>query len=459
MSTHDALSSQDGLTGRRKTQALLTLGLGITITIMDGIIAAVSLPSIASSLSIDASLSVWIVNAYQLVIVMALLPLAAVGEIIGYRRIYLAGLVLFVFAAILSSLSSGLVMLALARSLQGIAAACVMCVNLALLRYCVPKAQFGRAIGVNATIAALATTISPAVSSAVLSIASWHWLFAIGAPFALLTLVLGWKSLPESDRRNSPTDWISALLSAGTFGAFSLTAINFSHGETVSFVLAPLAMAIVCGTLLIRRLRDDPAPLLPLDLLRIPIFRLSLLTSLGSFGSQMLAFIGIPFFFQQSLGYAVADSGLFLSPWPLALAFTAGLASKLADKHHPATLGIIGMLTLAAGLLILSGASANSSMMLVIVSVAICGFGFGLFQPANNRAIIGAAPQHRSGAASGTLATARLLGQSLGAAAAAYLLSAPGQDGALYCLYGSAIFALCAAACSALRLNTPYVYK
>ncbi|WP_144640074.1 MFS transporter [Bordetella genomosp. 13] len=442
-----------GLTGARRKKALLTSALGIAMAIMDGVIAAVALPSIAKDFGVDAASSVWVVNAYQLAVVMALLPFAALGEIVGYRRVYLAGLCLFAVSAVLSATAPNLECLTLARALQGLAAAGVLSVNLALLRYAVPKEQFGRAIGMNATIAALASTAAPIVASFILSVGTWHWLFAIGAPVGMAAAGLGWRSLPYSHQRDVRVDWPSAVFSAATFGGAMLTLVNLSHGLAPAMVAAPLAVALIGGWALVRRLRHDPAPLLPLDLLRIPIFRLSVLTSLCSFGAQMVAFIGLPFYFQLGLGFDAVDAGLMLSPWPLTLACTASLAGRLADRYPAGVLGAIGMSLLCAGMAVLAALPAATSLGSVLTCMALCGFGFGLFQPANNRAMIGAAPQTRSGAASGMLGTARLLGQSAGAALVAYLLHRFGSAGALACVYAAAGFALLAALVSASRLR------
>lgn len=432
----------------------MTCALGVTMTIMDGVVAAVALPSIAKDFGIDPAVSVWIVNAYQLAVVMALLPLAALGEIVGYRKIYLTGLCLFVISAVISALSPTLEVLTWARGLQGLAAAGVLSVNLALLRYSVPKEEFGKAIGLNATIAALASTAGPIFASFVLALGSWHWLFAVGAPVGLAAAALGWRSLPHSHKRDVRVDWLSAILSASTFGTAMLTVVNVSHGLGPEWIVLPLMIALLGGWVLVRRLRAEPAPLFPLDLLRIPIFRLSVLTSLCSFSAQMLAFVGLPFYFQIELGFDPVDTGLMLSPWPLALACTASLAGRLADRYPAGTLGAIGMSVLSLSLLALAMLPPASSLSSVLLCMALCGLGFGLFQPANNRAMIGAAPQTRSGAASGMLGTARLLGQSAGAAMVAFLLHQFGTAGALMCVYAGVVFALLAAVVSVSRLRS-----
>ena len=156
---------------------------------------------------------------------------------------------------------------------------------------------------------------------------------------------------------------------------------------------------------------------MPLDLLRIPIFSLSILTSIVSFAAQMLAYVAIPFLFQSVLGRTVFATGLLMTPWPLAVGVAAPIAGRLADRVNAGLLGGIGLAVFAAGLFLLSRLGADPSNLDIAWRMAVCGLGFGFYQSPNNRTIVSSAPKPRSGAAGGMLATARLLGQTTGAVA------------------------------------------
>ena len=159
----------------------------------------------------------------------------------------------------------------------------------------------------------------------------------------------------------------------------------------------------------------NPTPLIPLDLLRIPIFTLSITTSIVSFAAQMLAYVALPFLLQSVLGRSVFATGLLMTPWPIAVGIAAPFAGRLADKSAAGLLGGIGLAIFAAGLFFLSRLGASPDNLDIAWRMAVCGLGFGLFQSPNNRTIVSAAPKPRSGAAGGMLATARLLGQTAGA--------------------------------------------
>lgn len=290
----EAVIHSDGLPIPRRYRAMLTIALGVTMAVLDGAVANVALPTIARELGASAAQSVWVVNAYQLVIVVSLLPLSSLGEIIGYSRIYRVGLAIFGIASLACALSDSMATLVAARVLQGIGAACIMSVNSALVRFIYPRAELGRGIGIIAFVVALAAAAGPTVASGILSIATWQWIFAINVPLSLVSIAVA-GSLPLTVRALHRFDWLSAALNAAAFGFFIIGVDHLGHGlEHLWRVAAEFMVAVVCGVWLVRRQLSRPAPLLPVDLLRIPIFALSIMTSICSFGAQMLAFVTLP---------------------------------------------------------------------------------------------------------------------------------------------------------------------
>lgn len=179
---------------------------------------------------------------------------------------------------------------------QGFSASAITSVNTAQLRYIYPKSQIGRGMGINAMVVAISAAAGPSVASGILSIASWHWLFAINVPLGLTALFLGIKHLPRQEERSKRKfDYISAIANAVTFGLLIYTLDGFAHHEEMDFLFIQLVVLAVVGTYYVRRQLAQTTPLLPLDLLRIPIFRLSILTSICSFIAQMSAMVSLPF--------------------------------------------------------------------------------------------------------------------------------------------------------------------
>jgi len=334
----------DGLPLPRRYWAILTIALGLVLAVMDGAIANIALPTIARDLNASPAFSIWIVNGYQLAITISLLPLASLGEIVGYRRVYVSGLLLFTVASLACTLSSGLLMLTVSRIVQGFGAAGIMSVNMALVRFIYPRAQLGHGIGLNAMVVATSAAVGPSVAAAILAVATWPYLFAVNLPIGLAALALGLCFLPHAPRASHMFDWQSAALSAVTFGCGIAAIDSLGHGGAVLTCLAEFGVALGAGVLLVYRQTHMVSPLLPVDLLRIPVFALSIATSIASFCAQMLAGVSIPFYLQSRYGYSAVEMGLLITPWPITVAIAAPLAGRLVERYPAGLLGGIGLL-------------------------------------------------------------------------------------------------------------------
>lgn len=447
----------DGLPLPQRYGAILTIVLGIAMAVLDGAIANVALPTIATDLNASPAASIWIVNAYQIAIVIALLPLSFLGDMFGYRRIYKIGLLVFTFTSLACALSHSLEMLTLARVAQGLGGAALMSVNTALIRLIFPKRFLGRGVGINSFVVAVSSAAGPTIAAAILSIASWQWLFLINIPLGIVSLTLAIRYLPANSGRSRITrfDLPSAVMNALTFGLLITALGGFAQGQSGQLVLAEVVAMLVIGFFFIRRQLRMPVPLLPVDLLRIPLFSLSICTSICSFCAQMLALVSLPFFLQATIGRSEVETGLLLTPWPLATMVMAPLAGYLIEKIHAGLLGAVGLAVMACGLFGLALLPSSPSDLDIIWRMALCGAGFGLFQSPNNHTIVSSAPSHRSGGASGMLGTARLLGQSTGAALVALLFNLQGNGGTHTALLLAGGLAVIAATVSGLRVTQP----
>jgi MFS family permease len=188
------------------------------LAVLDGAIANVALPTIARDVNASPAASIWVVNAYQLTVTISLLPLASIGDIFGYRRVYRWGLTVFTIASLGCALSDSLLTLTLARIVQGFGAAGIMSVNGALIRFIYPRGSIGRGVGLNATIGSVSSATGPTVASAILSVAHWPWLFAVNVPIGSLAILIAWRALPRTPRAGHTFDVASAGMTALTIG-------------------------------------------------------------------------------------------------------------------------------------------------------------------------------------------------------------------------------------------------
>jgi DHA2 family multidrug resistance protein-like MFS transporter len=451
---HVSAATPDGLPVPRRYWSVATIWLAMAMSVLDGAIANVALPTIAGELHASPASSIWIVNAYQLAITVTLLPLAALGDRLGYRRVYMAGLAVFTLGSLGCALSHTLTALTAARVLQGLGAGGVMSINAALVRFTYPKRMLGRGIGLNAVVISISAALGPTIAAAILARASWPWLFAINVPIGVAAIAIAARALPRTIGSQRKFDLVSALLNAATFGLL-ITGVEGLARQGVAQGLGEIAAGLMAGGLLVRREWRQEAPLVPLDLLRMPAFGLSILTSIVSFAAQMMAYVGLPFYFQTILGRSAVATGLLMTPWPLAVGVAAPIAGRLADRYRAGALGGAGLAVFALGLWLLSTIQPGASNLQIAWRMAVCGLGFGFFQSPNNRAMLTAAPLHRSGAAGGALATARLLGQTAGALSTAVFFHLAGTHATTAALATAAGLAALAAVVSLTRLRLP----
>ena len=445
-------SPADDLTLKQRRWATVAIFTALAMASLDTAIANIALPAIAADLHATPADVIWVVNVYQIAMVATLLPLGALGEIVGHQRIYIGGLILFTAASVFCALAWSLETLLIARVLQGLGGAGIMSVNTALVGFVYPKKMLGRGFGHNALVVATSFTLGPTIASSILSVATWPWLFAINLPFGLLAIAIGLKTLPKMSRASHSFDFLGALLAACSLGLLILGLSSAAHHTAAPVVIGELVAGLLFGWLLLRRQAGHPAPMLPVDLFRRPVFALSAATAICSFSVQGLAFVSLPFYFEDVLHRSQVETGFFLTPWPLVVAIMAPIAGRLSDRYPAGILGGIGLAMLGVGMTLLALLPPEPSIANIVWRMVICGAGFGFFQAPNMKALMGSAPPGRSGSASGIVATARLTGQTTGAALAAFCFGMVGHAGATWALALGAGFAALGCVLSFMRL-------
>jgi MFS transporter, DHA2 family, multidrug resistance protein len=436
-------------------RAMTAILLSVALATVDTAIANTALPAIAADLHTAPAASVWIINAYQLSMVATLLPLAALGDIVGHRRVYISGLIVFTLASLACSLVSTLPMLTAARVVQGLGASAIMSVNTALIRCLYPPHRLGRGVGLNALIVGVSFAIGPTLASLILSVADWPWLFAVNVPLGIAALAVAIPSLPQTARGTHGFDRLAALFNVVTFAALIFALAEAAQRGSLALVLGAAALALGFGLLLVWRERGHPAPMLPADLFRRPVFALSALTAVCAFSAQGLAFVSLPFYFEGVLHRSAVETGFLMTPWSVVVALAAPLAGRLSDRYPPGLLGAVGLALLCVGMALLAALPPHPAVFDIGWRMVLCGAGFGFFQSPNLKALMASAPPERSGGASGIIATARLIGQATGAALVALSFGLAGRHGPTLALMLGALFAGAASIASGLRLFAP----
>ena len=431
-----------GLQGGRLVWAALAISLAVIMSVMDSVMLNLALPSIAREFAVTPAESIWVVNAYQLAVVMALLPLGKMADVVGHRRVYLGCIALFGVASVGCTLSDSLLELSVMRFVQGCGGAGIMGMTNAMLRRVYPPHLLGRGIGTNGLIVAVALAVGPLVASSMVTYASWQWIFAINIPLAVVLLIMGGRVLPKSSRLSGSFDIASAVFSVATFGILIMGLSGVAHGEDWRLAAALLLAGVTLASLLIRHQRVHPAPLLPLDLLSISQFRFSVGAMFGASCAQLMAYVAVPFLFLDNLRMSQMEAGFLFMPWPLAIALVAPYVGRLTNVYPAKLLSACGLVLFSVGLLCMAVVPDGASFGNVVWRMALCGLAYGLFQPPNSKGLVVSVPMDRTASANALGATARVVGQSIGAAIVAMLFYAFPDAGAAAVLFGASLVAL-----------------
>ncbi len=451
MSDQRIASDADGLSPPQRKWLMVCVLLGVVLSGLDSAIANIALPTIARDLAASEASVIWVVNSYQLAVAVALLPAATLGEILGVKRVYGFGLVLFTLASLACALSPTLDTLVAARVVQGLGGACMSGLAPALVRQAYPRRILASGFALVALGVAISAAIGPTIASLVLSVAAWPWLFLVNVPIGILAVPLFFRVAPPGQKQPRRFDLMGAVLSAVSLGLVVVGVDTL--GERVPTALAEIAAGLVGFVALVMQQRASRVPLLPLDLLRLPLFRLSILTSVCSYAAQILAYLSLPFLFQSVMHQSQVATGLLMTPWPLLVAFAAPVAGRMVQRYPAAILGSIGLAVLGVGMILLALLPTAAADWDIVWRMAICGIGFGFFQTPNNTTLMTAGPANRSGVAGGMVGVARTVGWSLGSALVAVLFALEGTTATPSCLAAGAALAFAGALVSVARLS------
>ncbi|AMB88161.1 transporter [Pseudomonas agarici] len=443
------MSGVECLTTSKRRWAMVCILLGLGLSSLGSAIVNIALPNISRSFTSSDAAAVWVVNIYQLSATVCLLPVASLAESLGLKRLYAAGLAIFVLASLGCALAPTLPMLLGARLVQGAGAAALAVAGVAFVRVIYPHRRVSKGLALVALAVAIPGALGPTIAATILAVAQWPWLFLVNVPFGLV-LPLFIAVAPPDVRVARRLDLTGTVLNALAFGLFVVGVGTLGIGDW-RIATGEIVVGLVFFSLFIRQQQRHPMPMLPFDLFRIPRFTLSVWTSVCSYAAQILAYVALPFLFETELHLSAVETGFLVTPWPLMTAVTAPIAGRLINRYPASVICSTGLAVLAGGLLLLVFLPAAPAQWDVIWRLALCGIGFGLFQTPNNTAMMTAGPVGRSGAASGMNAAARYVGWSLGSALVSLILATGGNHGAVFCLIAGMAFALMGAATSSAR--------
>ena len=388
---------------------------------LDTSIANAGLPTLA--LAFDASFQMvqWIVLAYLLAITTLIVSVGRLGDIVGRRRLLLVGIGLFTVASLLCGVAPTLWLLIAARAAQGLGAAIMMALTVALVGETVPKSKTGSAMGLLGTMSAFGTTLGPSLGGVLIAGLGWRMIFLVNLPLGILNFILAHRYLPADRReakkdRRADFDNVGTLLLAVTLAAYAL-AMTIGRGHFGSFNIVLLLVAVLgVGCFLLAEV-SVASPLIRMAMFRDPVLSVGLAMSTLVSTVMMATLVVGPFYLSQGLGLKTALVGLTLSAGPLVAALTGVPAGRIVDHFGAQRMTLIGLVGIATGSFILSVMTVKFGVVGYIAPIVLITSSYALFQAANNTVIMTGIRPDQRGVISGMLSLSRNLGLITGASA------------------------------------------
>jgi EmrB/QacA subfamily drug resistance transporter len=418
-------SGQGSSSNNLKWLVLSAVSVGAFISTLSGSIVNISLPAIADDLGVGISDIEWIVVAYLLTAGSLLLTFGRLGDITGYKKVYIGGFALFTVASVLCGLAQSAEELTVLRVLQGIGFGMIQALAPAIVTAVFPPNERGKALGLTAVSISLGLTVGPTLGGILTQWVSWRWIFFINVPVGLFGLLWSWKVLPAGRRDEEQRfDLPGAILAAaGMFCLLLVLAEGESWGWGSARTVGMLGAFVVLGVAFVATELRVRQPMYDLRLFAIHTFSAGNASLLVAFMALFVAIFLMPFFLQRGQGFSVFEAGLLLTPLSLTTLIVAPLSGSVSDRIGSRVLATSGLLIMGVALLSLTQLGVQSGYWEIVWRLALVGFGLGLFTSPNNSSVLGSVPRPRLGSASATVAQMRITGQVLGVAVGAAILA------------------------------------
>jgi EmrB/QacA subfamily drug resistance transporter len=398
---------------------LLSVGLGLFMVVIDISILNIALPTIAGAFNASLPEVEWTLIAYTLALTGLVPFFGRISDVLGRKRLFIAGIALFAAASLLASFSQTVTWLIGARLIQAFGGALISANTLAIITDTFPAGQRGTAMGVQAILISGGAAAGPTLGGFLVTRFGWQAVFLVNVPVGVVAAAFAFVILPplQSHRSLEPVDWPGTALLLGGLGPFLLGVTkSVDWGWDSPATLGLIVVGLVVSALFVWHEQRTPYPLVDLSLFRIREFAAG--QAAGVFATLALstATLLFPFYWQALRGYSAERAGIVMLPLPFAIGLTAPTAGHFSDRIGARWIATGGLAIVCVGLWLISGITATMALPDVLARLAVLGVGIGTFTAPNNNAVMTAAPVHRRGIASGLLGMSRYVGQSLGIA-------------------------------------------
>ncbi|MBU2514739.1 MFS transporter [bacterium] len=401
---------------KNKWLVLATTGMGIFLATVDGSIVNVALPTLVNSLNTDFSVIQWVVLSYLLTVTTLMLSIGRLGDMIGKKKLYAVGFVVFTTGSVLCGLSPSVYWLIAFRVIQAIGAALVMALGMAIVTEAFPPNERGKALGVSGAIVSVGIAIGPSLGGVILSFLSWRWIFLVNIPIGIVGTLMVLKFVQSfKPKGKQKFDYQGAIT---LFFCILCLLLGLTFGQKQGFfkpsVFILLGLWFLFLLLFIRIEKKSSHPMIQLGLFKNNLLSVNLINGFIAFIGVAGTIILLPFYLQNILGHPTIVVGLLLCVVPVSLGISSPIAGILSDRFGSESISTFGLIVVLIGFYTASTLTADTSMLGYIVRMFPLGIGMGIFQSPNNSAIMGAVPKEHLGIASGMISVSRTLGQTVG---------------------------------------------
>jgi EmrB/QacA subfamily drug resistance transporter len=402
----------------RKWYVMAATAMGVFLATIDGSIVNVALPTLVRAFGTTFAAVQWVVLAYLLTVTTLMLSIGRLGDMVGKKRIYAAGFVIFTLGSVLCGLSPAIGWLVAARIVQAVGASMLMALGMAIVTEAFPPHERGKALGISGSMVSIGIVVGPVLGGLILGALSWHWIFFVNLPVGIVGTWMVLRFVPAG--RPSPGQRFDLAGAATLFLALVALLLALTLGQQSGFrqprVLGLLAFSLAAAVLFVVIEARSPQPMIDLRLFRNTLFDVNLVTGFATFVCMSGTIILMPFYLEDVLGYAPQAVGLMLAVVPIAVGITAPLSGSLSDRVGTRPMTVVGLVALVGGFAAVSTLTLDTTLLGYLLRFLPVGIGLGLFQSPNNSAVMGAVPRNRLGVASGLLSVTRTLGQTTGIA-------------------------------------------
>jgi EmrB/QacA subfamily drug resistance transporter len=401
-----------------KWYVMASVAMSIFLATIDGSIVNVALPTLVRELQSDFPTVQWVVLAYLLTITTLILSVGRLADIRGKKPLYNAGFVVFTLGSVLCGLAPTVYWLIGFRVLQGVGAALIMALGMAIVTESFPPTERGKAIGITGGIVSIGIIAGPTLGGLLIEWLSWHWIFFVNLPIGLLGTWMAWRYVPAVKPAGGQKFdyWGGLTLFISLFALLLALTLGQDRGFSDGLILLLFGAWFIFTLLFIVIELNTAQPMIHLSLFRNRLFSINLITGFMSFIAISGTFILLPFYLENVLGYDVAQVGLLLAVVPVALGVLSPISGTLSDRFGSRPIIVIGLILLLIGYYTISTLNAQTTAAGYILRLLPLGLGMGIFMSPNNSAIMGAASRQQLGIVSGLLSISRTLGQTVGIA-------------------------------------------